>query len=185
MKRVVDIVGRQLKDGSSWGRGTLRDHTLNDMLLQLEVTDSGTSWPSEKKSNLQASLVAWAGHAWEGARVVWLIERATKRAMHRWYLDKYVWKKNLPPSCYPRPQLPSSLSVPSAPTVLPFHTFTCPLSAKEIRMISQRNALRISCSTLRAVYMQGPVFSPPPPPAPHINIGYVSSDFNNHPLAHL
>jgi predicted O-linked N-acetylglucosamine transferase (SPINDLY family) len=33
--------------------------------------------------------------------------------------------------------------------------------------------------------MQGSVFSPPSPPASHLNIGYVSSDFNNHPLAHL
>jgi hypothetical protein len=29
------------------------------------------------------------------------------------------------------------------------------------------------------------VYPPPAPPQPHLNIGYVSSDFNNHPLAHL
>jgi hypothetical protein len=29
------------------------------------------------------------------------------------------------------------------------------------------------------------VYPPPPPPNPCLNIGYVSSDFNNHPLAHL
>lgn len=185
MKRVVEIVGKQLKDGSSWGKGTLQNQTLLQILQQLEAADTGGRWDTEKRSNMHATLSSWAGHRWEGARILRLIERAIKRAMHRWYQDKHIKRKQLPSSCYPRPQLPSSLAVPSAPTVLPFHTFTCPLSAKDIRMISQRNALRISCSTLRAPWMQGPVFQPPPPPAPHLNIGYVSSDFNNHPLAHL
>ncbi|KAG7129961.1 UDP-N-acetylglucosamine--peptide N-acetylglucosaminyltransferase like protein [Verticillium longisporum] len=52
-------------------------------------------------------------------------------------------------------------------------------------MISQRNALRISCSTLRAPWLPRSVYRPPPPPSPQLNVGYVSSDFNNHPLAHL
>jgi tetratricopeptide (TPR) repeat protein len=185
MKRVVDIVAKQLKDGSTWGRGTLQDQMLHNFLRQLEVADSEEMWTPEKRTNMQVTLAAWAGQRWEGARIVRLIERAIKRAMHRWYHDKYVKNRGLPSSQYPRPQLPSSLTVPSAPTVLPFHTFTCPLSAKDIRMISQRNALRISCLTLRAPWMQGTVFSPPAPPSPHLNIGYVSSDFNNHPLAHL
>jgi tetratricopeptide (TPR) repeat protein len=185
MKRVVDIVSKQLKDGSVWGRGTLQDETLNQVLHQLEAADSGGRWPSEKRVSMRSTLTSWAGHRWEGARIIRLIERSIKRAMHRWYIDRHVKQRQLPPSHYPRPQLPNSLTVPSAPTVLPFHTFTCPLSAKDIRMISQRNALRISCSTLRASWMQGSVFSPPSPPAPHLNIGYVSSDFNNHPLAHL
>ncbi|TVY56344.1 UDP-N-acetylglucosamine--peptide N-acetylglucosaminyltransferase 110 kDa subunit [Lachnellula cervina] len=185
MKRVVDIVAKQLKDGSAWGRGTLQDQVLHQVLQHLEAADTGGRWAPEKRANLYATLNAWAGHRWEGSRIVRLIERAIKRAMHRWYHDKHVKKKSLPSSCYPRPQLPGSLSVPTAPTVLPFHTFTCPLSAKDIRMISQRNALRISCSTLRAPWMPDSVFSPPSPPAPHLNVGYVSSDFNNHPLAHL
>jgi tetratricopeptide (TPR) repeat protein len=185
MKRVVDIVTKQLKDGSAWGRGTLQDQVLLQVLQHLEAADTGGRWAPEKRANMHVTLNAWAGHRWEGSRIVRLIERAIKRAMHRWYHDKHVKKKSLPSSCYPRPQLPGSLSVPTAPTVLPFHTFTCPLSAKDIRMISQRNALRISCSTLRAPWMPASVFSPPSPPAPHLNIGYVSSDFNNHPLAHL
>lgn len=185
MKRVVDIVGRQLKEGASWGLGTLRDQAFHQFFQQLELADTGSRWPLEKRASMQASLGALAGHRWEGARILRLIERAIKRASHRWYHDKYIQKKYLPASCYPRPQLPSGLAVPSAPTVLPFHTFTCPLSAKDIRMISQRNAFRISCSTLKSPWMQGSVFPPPSPPSPHLNVGYVSSDFNNHPLAHL
>lgn len=185
MKRVVDIVAKQLKDGSVWGRGTLVDQTLHHFLRQLEAADSGERWPVEKRESMQITLSSWVGERWEGARVVRLIERAIKRAMHRWYHDKHVLNLQSPPSQYPRPRIPSTLTVPTAPTVLPFHTFTCPLSAKDIRLISQRNALRISCSTLKAPWMPASVFSPPPPPAPCLNIGYVSSDFNNHPLAHL
>ncbi|KIN06065.1 glycosyltransferase family 41 protein [Oidiodendron maius Zn] len=185
MKRVVDIVGKQLKDGASWGRGILRDQAFHQFLQQIEAADTGSRWPPEKRANMQATLGTWIGHRWEGARVVRLVERAIKRALHRWYHDRHIQKKHLPASCYRRPQLPTSITVPSAPTVLPFHTFTCPLPAKDIRMISQRNAFRISCSTLKAPWMQGTVFPPPSPPTPHLNVGYVSSDFNNHPLAHL
>lgn len=187
MKRVVDIVTKQLREGSTWGRGTLQGQAFFHFLRQLEAADCGGEgkWPKEKRDSIQTALGAWAGHRWEGARIVRLVERATKRATYRWYQDRYVKKKEYSAAFYPRPQFPSSLSIPSAPTVLPFHTFTCPLSAKDIRLISQRNALRISCSTLRSPWMQGSVFPPPSPPKPHLNIGYVSSDFNNHPLAHL
>ncbi|KAL3424782.1 tetratricopeptide [Phlyctema vagabunda] len=185
MKRVVDIVDKQLKDGAHWGQGSLHDQLQSQMLQQLEAADSGGRWSSEKRVNMHATLNAWSGKQWEGARITRLVERAIKRATHRWYQDRYIRNTPLPASSYPRPRFPSTLSIPSAPTVLPFHTFTCPLSAKDIRMISQRNALRISCSTLRAPWMQGSVFEPPPPPNPHLNVGYVSSDFNNHPLAHL
>ncbi|KAK3100908.1 hypothetical protein LTR53_018782, partial [Teratosphaeriaceae sp. CCFEE 6253] len=59
------------------------------------------------------------------------------------------------------------------------------MSAKQIRSISQRNGMRISVSALRAPWLPKQVYPPPKPPAPHLKVGYVSSDFNNHPLAHL
>lgn len=185
MQRVVDIVERQLAEGSTWGRGILQDHVIRSILTQLELADSGTHWSNDKMDSMHAKLVSWTGERHEGARVVRIIERAVKRAMHRWYLDKFIYCKQLPASNYPRPTLPNSLSMPGAPTVLPFHTFTCPLTAKDIRLISERNALRISCSTSRASWLPATVYPPPVPPRPCLHIGYVSSDFNNHPLAHL
>ncbi|KAF2397617.1 hypothetical protein EJ06DRAFT_514171 [Trichodelitschia bisporula] len=38
---------------------------------------------------------------------------------------------------------------------------------------------------LKSLWLPPTVHRPPPPPAPHLNVGYVSGDFNNHPLAHL
>lgn len=126
----------------------------------------------------------WAGQDWEGAKIVRLVERATKRLGWQMYQERYVLN-SATPAKYARPQIPSSLAVPNAPTVLPFHTFTCPLTASQIRKISQRNGLRISASTLKAPWLPATIFDPPAPPNPCLNVGYVSSDFNNHPLAHL
>ena len=185
ISRVHQIVQRQLQEGEKWGTGILQENVLQKILGQLDLVDSGGGWSQEKRGAMETMLRSWAGRPWEGARVVRLIERAIKRLGWQWYQDKYVRRRELLPAHYARPQLPIALSVPAAPTVLPFHTFTAPLSASQIRMISQRNALRIACSTLRSPWLPNTVYPPPPPPSPHLNIGYVSSDFNNHPLAHL
>lgn len=181
MKKVVDIVSRQLLDASQWGSGVLQGDFLDLFGQKLRVILEDEA---DKILDLSQELRKWAGRPWEGSRILRLIERATKIGVRRWYQDKYI-RGQESQSGYPRPALPSSLAVPSAPTVLPFHTFTCPLTAKDIRMISQRNAARISCSTLRSPWLPRSVYPPPPPPSPCLNVGYVSSDFNNHPLAHL
>ncbi|KAL1988123.1 hypothetical protein VTN96DRAFT_1154 [Rasamsonia emersonii] len=185
MQRVVDIVDRQLREGETWGRGLLSTATIEQLCAQLtSVTASGRLLPI-KNGTLAALLQSWAGQKWEGARVVKLIERAIRAITWQWYQDRHVYGKEYPLSKYRRPQLPAALTVPNAPTVLPFHTFTCPLSAKQVRHISQRNGLRISCSTLRSPWLPSTVYPPPSPPNPYLRVGYVSSDFNNHPLAHL
>ncbi|KAI9809680.1 MAG: hypothetical protein M1825_000112 [Sarcosagium campestre] len=184
--RVVDIVKKQLKEGESWGTGVIQNDIVHGLLKQIEAAEVGLASPSgDKRTVMEALLKHWSGHRWEGARVVRMVERVIKRLGWRWYQDRYVTRTERSRSTYSRPQLPAALSVPSAPTVLPFHTFTCPLSAKQIRMISQRNGLRISCSTLRSPWLPSVVYPPPSPPAPCLKVGYVSSDFNNHPLAHL
>ncbi|KAK5710313.1 hypothetical protein LTR17_018962 [Elasticomyces elasticus] len=185
IKRVVDIVEKQLVEGETWGRGTLTQPLMEDLVLQVVTLDGSTDDVKERQDNLRKTLEEWAGQRWEGARVTRLVERATRRIGWHRYRDTHVKKKQRTASSYARPQLPATLTVPPAPTVLPFHTFTCPMSAKQIRTISQRNGMRISVSTLRAPWLPKQVYPPPKPPSPHLRVGYVSSDFNNHPLAHL
>ncbi|KAK8101159.1 tetratricopeptide [Apiospora kogelbergensis] len=181
VSNVAAIVARQLGDASRWGSGVLRHGALDMILSQIPANLDDSNKPDTMRSELRK----WVDQPWEGSRLLRLTERAIKVMTRRWYQDKYVLGHATHSSSYRRPRLPASLTVPSAPTVLPFHTFTCPLTAKDIRMISQRNAMRISCSTLRSPWLPDSVYPPPPPPSPQLNVGYVSSDFNNHPLAHL
>ncbi|RKK70754.1 hypothetical protein BFJ69_g11550 [Fusarium oxysporum] len=178
VKRVVRIINRQLSDASHWGQGVLDEKKIASFARQIKDLGLVTSFDPEQ------ALRGWSNKPWEGSRVIRLIERVARATQWKWYQDQHV-SGSQAHTQYTRLRLPSGLSVPSAPTVLPFHTFTCPLSAKDIRVISQRNGIRISCSTLRLPWLPSTVYPPPPPPNPHLNIGYVSSDFNNHPLAHL
>ncbi|KAF3938644.1 hypothetical protein ABW19_dt0204257 [Dactylella cylindrospora] len=184
MKKVVEIVERQLGEGREWGKGILSPGLVESLLGDVQRAD-GRSWSENRRSKFRAMLESWKGKSWQGAKLVQLVERIAKKLVWRWYQDLYIDKVTRRPEDYRRPILPPGLSVPNAPTVLPFHTFTCPLSAAQVRMISQRNGLRISCSTLKSPWLSQLVAPPPRPPAPHLNVGYVSSDFNNHPLAHL
>ncbi|KAK2612930.1 hypothetical protein QQS21_001041 [Conoideocrella luteorostrata] len=177
-KRVVDIVVQQLKDASHWGLGMLQEPAIFSLTEQLQHLCKNPSF------RLDEALRQWAGQPWEGSRLVRLIERATSIIQRNWYVDLNRTTGKGQPR-YLRPRLPQNLAVPSAPTVLPFHTFTSPLTASHIRAIAQRNALRISCSALRSPWISATIYPPPAPPSPHLNVGYLSSDFNNHPLAHL
>ncbi|CAG7566521.1 unnamed protein product [Fusarium equiseti] len=179
VNRVVRIINRQLSEASHWGRGILDERRIAAFAQQIQDLGIGTS------QEVEQGLRNWSNKPWEGSRIVRLIERATRATQWKWYHDRHESGNQEADTRYTRLRLPNGLTVPSAPTVLPFHTFTCPLSAKDIRTISQRNGIRISCSTLRLPWLPLTVYRPPPPPRPHLNIGYVSSDFNNHPLAHL
>ena len=183
--RVAAIVEKQLQDGESWGKRILYSIDVTQLLMKCHADDNETDQRRDETTTLMKALEEWTHRSWEGAKVVRLVERATKRLGWQLYQNTYVNAGASCPKQLTRPQLPPALAVPSAPTVLPFHTFTCPLSAKQIRQISQRNGLRISCSTLRAPWLPANVYTPPAPPNPCLNVGYVSSDFNNHPLAHL
>lgn len=183
--KVVKLVEKQLADGEDWGLGLMDDCFIEDVMRPLALTDGSVQDVKDKQASMKAILIKWKGQKWEGARLVRLVERAVRRLTWQWYQDRYVTGIQRPPNSYKRPQLPVALTVPAAPTVLPFHTFTCPMSAKQIRLISQRNGLRISCSTLRVPWLPQTVYQPPAPPRSYLKIGYVSSDFNNHPLAHL
>lgn len=185
IERVVNIVDKQLRDGEGWGKGILQSVEIDYLLRQIRQFHSQLPDKDQERMHVSRALREWVNKPWEGAKVVRIIERATKRLGWQIYQDRYIHRRLHSTIDTTRPQLPTILAVPTAPTVLPFHTFTCPLSAKQIRQISQRNGLRISCSTLRAAWLPRQIYEPPPPPKPQLNVGYVSSDFNNHPLAHL
>ncbi|KAL8901974.1 MAG: hypothetical protein Q9207_004941 [Kuettlingeria erythrocarpa] len=185
IEKVVNIVDRQLREGENWGKGILQSVDSDYLIRQLRHLYGRSPKNDQGLASLSRTVQEWSNKAWEGAKVVRIIERATKRLGWQVYRNKYINRRPNHTLDTTRPQLPAALAVPTAPTVLPFHTFTCPLSAKQIRKISQRNGLRISCSTLRAAWLPRHVYEPPAPPNPQLVIGYVSSDFNNHPLAHL
>ena len=184
IERVVSIVEKQLQDGQGWGKGIILTMEPEYLLGQFGITYNPILEQDPTPRQLRKALDEWTTKPWEGAKVVRCIERATKRLGWQAYHEKYVQRRPTQVVDRTRPQL-LGLTIPTAPTVLPFHTFTCPLSARQIRKISQRNGLRISCSTLRAAWLPRQIYEPPSPPRPQLNVGYVSSDFNNHPLAHL
>lgn len=174
---VVNIIHKQLEDAVTWGQHILNESFMASLSRYCQSLSADSSFDSKSE------LLRWRRAPWEGTKVVRILERCIKVAMHARYKELYLNHRKSPQHTRIRP--PADLSIPTAPTVLPFHTFTCPLSAADIRMISQRNALRISCSTLRSSWISEEIPTPPRPPSPHLNVGYVSSDFNNHPLAHL
>jgi hypothetical protein len=186
--RVREIVTSQLQEASQWGMHALHDHATDELLGQF------SDLSQDEREILIRALRKWTGKPWEGSRLVRLVERACRVLQRRSYLAQQQAKLSGSSSqrCVPaqrsqyrRPRLPPSLTVPPAPTILPFHTFTCPLTPGDVRAISQRNAVRISCSTLRATWLPKHIYPAPSAPSPVLNVGYISSDFNNHPLAHL
>jgi predicted O-linked N-acetylglucosamine transferase (SPINDLY family) len=184
INRVVEIVEKQLKEGESWGHGVLTPALVDTMARQAMACDADAQVGLKDVERFRQIIASWAGQKWEGARLIKLVERLTRRVGWQYYQDIHVHRKRSR-SEYSRPQLPAALNVPNAPTVLPFHTFTCPVSAKQVRLISERNGYRISTLTLRMPWLPAQVYPPPSPPSPVLKVGYISSDFNNHPLAHL
>jgi len=90
-----------------------------------------------------------------------------------------VWKRTEGPQCL------LDAWILRCPRFWRFNAFTLPLYAKQIRQISQRNGIKPAYHTLRSFWHPETVYPPPAPPNPQIHVGYVSSDFTDHPLAHL
>ncbi|CAD6900755.1 unnamed protein product [Tilletia controversa] len=209
MVRVSELVTKQLAEGALYGAGALqaegRLQDWVDMIIRLTGDDRPVTRQAltQRLSVFFGPLDRAANSINEGSFVIRLIERLMRASQRRWYHARHGKAISADPSLdpsssqhfarvttkeaqtYARPMLPSALVTPAVPTVLPFHTFTYPLSARQIRLISHRNAIRISQSTLSQYWLPPHVYPPPAPPSPRINVGYVSSDLNNHPLAHL
>ncbi|ORY03989.1 hypothetical protein K493DRAFT_311549 [Basidiobolus meristosporus CBS 931.73] len=205
MEKVDLIVDKQLVEGMEWGRGNvIHQNSVSETFVNLISNAFGINhltpafrskvidWifsmntAESKLSRRKCSSESCSRN--EGGWAIRIIERCMRIIQRRWYVDQYKYGHINNPNeiavKYQRPTLPL-MSSPPVPTVLPFHTFTYPLSPRQIRLISHRNAIRISHSVLSSAWLPATVYPPPPPPSPLIKIGYVSSDFNNHPLSHL
>ncbi|KAM0749157.1 TPR-like protein [Meredithblackwellia eburnea MCA 4105] len=204
--QISELIAKQLVDGQQYGAGVVRsfqtaDKWISDISqfmydLQPEaIGPVAETWMFRLQPFLGGHRPPWAN---EGGFVIRLVERLMRRVQRRWYIAVYQkthYTTEILPAIavqesdvvkYRRPVLPPSLSIPPVPTVLPFHVFTYPVSARETRLISHRTGLRISFNTLTQPWLPRNVYPPPPPPLNgKINIGYVSSDLGNHPLSHL
>ncbi|MCO5563109.1 hypothetical protein L7F22_016745 [Adiantum nelumboides] len=200
MNSVRELLEKQLEDGALYGARALSVEGRIEDWVELVVKSTG-----DTRAEYRAYLRAKFGFFYndqldrkalkinEGSFVIRLVERLLRRSQRRWYVDEYVLGNRtgrIEPmrtdvQRYPRIPLPSCLVAPTVPTILPFHTFTLKIPPRHIRLISHRNALRISQTTLTQLWLPAHVYPPPPPPRPKIKVGYISSDFNNHPLAHL
>lgn len=131
----------------------------------------------------------------EGSFLMRLIDWYRTRMQHRRYIETYgetLYGEEVPhsplkaaPASRPFGSVLSSALLQKVPTVLPFHTFTLPLPSRTIRRIAHRNALRVSHTIMTQISPDRVPLPPPPPLKRRINVGYVSSDFSDHPLSHL
>ncbi|BGP45059.1 hypothetical protein JCM10450v2_000876 [Rhodotorula kratochvilovae] len=213
MAQIADLVAKQLEEGSAYGVGILQaGGGLDEWLTLVSQALWGVSpaqagveamkpWVARFQFLLGTGYDRKALHINEGGYLVRLVERLMRRIQRRWYFDAYGRTAYVPRGAsapqrivptqadvdkYRRPLLPPSLPPIPVPTVLPFHCFTLPVTARETRLISHRTGLRISHATLNQPWMPPIVFPPPRPPlGGKINLGYVSSDLGNHPLSHL
>ncbi|GAA6013595.1 hypothetical protein JCM11491_002719 [Sporobolomyces phaffii] len=209
MAQISNLVAKQLKDGLSYGQGSMRSYGGVGEWLEVicqaiygakpsHVVEPMKVWES-RLTALFRQLGHSAGSVNEGGYLIRLVERLMRRTQRRWYLATYGPTVAVPSAVpnrivptqsdvvlYRRVALPPSLPPIPVPTVLPFHCFTLPVTARETRLISHRTGLRISHSTLNQPWMPPFVYPPPRPPLNgKINLGYVSSDLGNHPLSHL
>ncbi|KAG6862246.1 hypothetical protein C0995_002177 [Termitomyces sp. Mi166 len=130
----------------------------------------------------------------EGGFLIRLVDWLLRGLQRRWYNEEYgrLVQSEESKRCqasqnerYLRPLIPNVGHFP-IPSLQPFHTFSFHLEPRMIRLISHRNALRVSYRALTQPWLPRHVYPPPPPPhIGRLNIGYVSYDFINHPLAHL
>lgn len=210
MGKISELIAKQLQDGATYGVGSITSVGSMEAWLEIisqaiyglsadQIGDAADTWRLRLEpfmtghDHLEPSVN-------EGGFLIRLVERLMRRIQRRWYILVYgetsqVSTVEIPPRIvvtagdetqYRRPLLPASLSTPPVPTVLPFHTFTYPVTPRETRLISHRTGLRISHNTLNQPWLPAHVYPPPPPPHNgKISIGYVSSDFGNHPLSHL
>ncbi|CAN6615567.1 hypothetical protein TRVA0_006S01596 [Trichomonascus vanleenenianus] len=180
LARSLRLLEEQLETSRQWGVGLIDRE--GDKIAKQCAKAMGVA-----VSECITQLSKWHNQPNEGKRVVGLIEKAMRACQRRWYLDRLHNKsfEIQDSEEYERPKIPSALPVPPATTLFPFQAFTLPVDSTQMREMSECAAYRVSMATLTSSWMPKTVYPPPPPPTPALVVGYVSSDFVNHPLAHL
>ncbi|EIN13738.1 hypothetical protein PUNSTDRAFT_140213 [Punctularia strigosozonata HHB-11173 SS5] len=200
---MIDVCRKQLLSSYSHNIGIVVSTMSLEGWLDLAQQARGTPFKDELRrrwrenfSRFYSGSTQGNGYINEAGFVIRLIEWLQRRLQRKWYLQAYgkalLVERPVRPmtkrqgSSFTRPAFPASIGPPPVPSILPFHTFTAPLSVRTIRLISHRNALRVSHAALAKPWLPQHLYHPPAPPLRgKLNIGYVSSDLNNHPLAHL
>lgn len=191
LPKVVGMIDNQIDDARKWGVGLLDSIASVGRRQLLDEVERALGGLSEKQRLEWTTMWnSWRNEKDEGSKVLEMIEKLMRVCQRRWYLDRYYGREESFQS-YCRPKIPSALPVPLATTVLPFHAFTLPFNSEQLKHISEKSATRVSMTTLLQPWVPDHVYPPPNPP--HLNasgqvqltVGYVSSDFVNHPLAHL
>ncbi|KAH7104421.1 protein prenylyltransferase [Auriculariales sp. MPI-PUGE-AT-0066] len=210
MARVVEACEEQLKQAYSYGVGVMRNmatpHGWMDMveraLNRRLVGETRVRWRKNIDRFFDPGVDRKEKAISEGAFVLTLVSYFSRVVQRRWFVDAYGVRpyvpegQPIPPPAsanlspegtklYQRPPIPVALGPPPTPSVLPFHAFTYPLSVRTTRLLSYRNGLRITHMCLTQPWLPSHVYPPPPPLRGKLNIGYISGDLHNHPLAHL
>ncbi|KAG6330678.1 hypothetical protein ID866_8412 [Astraeus odoratus] len=196
MQKAIEICEKQLSDANSQAAGLLRSKSLDEWLELVRFACGRSLSPVEEKGwvrRFQLFLVddssKVSGAYDEGSFFIRTMEWCLARLQHAWYIKEYgnSARSDTPRhslSNVNRPTLPnsgllSSMKYPRLPYILPFHTFTLPLSSRMIRLIAHRNALNAFFAATTYTGRTAIVHPPPPPPLHgRLNIGYMSSDFN-------
>lgn len=184
VSQVISVADEQIMEARRWGIGVINFAAkMENGRLFYEIQSLPPSMADGVKDR-PVPWMEWAGQPDEGARVMSLIEQSYKQKQWQWYQDRQNNEINL--SKYLRPTIPGMLVTPLATTILPFHAFTLPFNVEQVQAISEKCATRISVATLSQPWIPRHVYPPPKEPENGVlKVGYVSSDFTNHPLAHL
>ncbi|CAG8657944.1 25177_t:CDS:2 [Cetraspora pellucida] len=199
MALVADIVEKAINDGAKFGKGIIEKSggiltLLTNLCSNLRDDDKSVKFFKAKAAKWRNQTLNLKN---EGGWVLRVIHHIMRRIQHKWYVDSYgditQSPHALPPinvtpklrSKYQRPLVPSGLEQPVATPIQPFYTFIYDLDPRQVRIICHRTALNIAYEGCTASWLDTCVFPPPPPPSPRLRVGYVSSDFKDHPLAHL
>ncbi|KAI6035688.1 glycosyl transferase family 41-domain-containing protein [Pisolithus marmoratus] len=203
MRKAIEVCEKQLSDADTQVTGLLRMKSLEEWMALMRLACGRPllrveeeEWTHRFQLFLADDSSVTSVTRNEASFLIRLLEWCLSRMQRAWYIKSYgqAVRADTPqpslshanPLTLPTSGALSSLGYPKLPFILPFHTFTLPLSSRTIRLIAHRNAINAFYTATTYTNKTAIVYPPPPPPVHgKLNIGYVSSDYNDHPLTHL